>query len=209
MSFSRVAFPRVLLVVLAIIATSATVAAEKKQPPPPPARAKSPSPAVTDDYIHKEFGDNCSLLGGPPQFVGDLDGDGVDDLVVAGRCKNPMSDQAEFGFRVADPYDSFLGFGDVKVTSTFASDAPDRKGVCLLVVHGVGPEAWRSEKEKPKFVLINLPFKTLTVKRLALKKRIVLGVYMEEKGEGEQTASVVFWDGKKYRYQILGADFGD
>jgi hypothetical protein len=209
MSFSRVAFPRVLFVALAIIATSATVAAEKKPPPPPPARATSPSPAVTDDYIHKEFGDNCSLLGGPPQFVGDLDGDGVDDLVVAGRCKNPMADQAEYGFRVADPYDSFLGFGDVKVTSTFASDAPDRKGVCLLVVHGVGPEAWRSEKEKPKFVLINLPFKTLTVKRLALKKRIVLGVYMEEKGEGEQTASVVFWDGKKYRYQILGADFGE
>jgi hypothetical protein len=206
MSFSRVAFPRVFLVVLAIIATSATVAAEKKQPPPPPARATSPSPAVTDDYIHKEFGDNCSLLGGPPQFVGDLDGDGVDDLVVAGRCKNPMADQAEYGFRVADPYDSFLGFGDVKVTSTFASDAPERKGVCLMVVHGVGPEAWRSDKPKPKFVLINLPFKTLTVKRLALKKRMVLGIYMEEKGEGEATSSVVFWDGKKYHYQILGAD---
>jgi hypothetical protein len=206
MSFSRVAFPRVFLVVLAIIATSATVAAEKKQPPPPPARATSPSPAVTDDYIHKEFGDNCSLLGGPPQFVGDLDGDGVDDLVVAGRCKNPMADQAEYGFRVDDPYDSFLGFGDVKVTSTFASDAPERKGVCLMVVHGVGPEAWRSDKPKPKFVLINLPFKTLTVKRLALKKRMVLGIYMEEKGEGEATSSVVFWDGKKYHYQILGAD---
>jgi hypothetical protein len=30
---------------------------------------------------------------------------------------------------------------------------------------------------------------------------------MEERGEGEQTTSVVFWDGRKYRYQILGADF--
>jgi hypothetical protein len=29
---------------------------------------------------------------------------------------------------------------------------------------------------------------------------------MEEKGEGENTSSVIFWDGKKYRYQILGAD---
>jgi hypothetical protein len=130
----------------------------------------------------------------------------VDDLVVAGRCKNPMADQAEYGFRVADPYDSFLGFGDVKVTSTFASDEPDRKGVCLLVVQGVGAEAWRSDKPKAKFVLINLPFKTLTVKRLALKKRVVLGIYMEEQGEGEATSSVVFWDGKKYHYQILGAD---
>jgi hypothetical protein len=195
-----------MLVLLMIAATSATLAAEKKQPPPPPARAKAPVPAVTDEYVHKEFGDNCSLMAGPPQFVGDLDGDGVDDLVVAARCKNPMADQAEYGFLVTDPYNSFLGFGNVKVTSTFASDEPDRKGVSLLIVHGVGAEAWRSDKVKPKFLLINLPFKTLTVKRLALKKRTVLGIYMEERGEGESTSSVIFWDGKKYHYQILGAD---
>ncbi len=156
--------------------------------------------------MHKEFGDNCSVLGGPPQFVGDLDGDGINDLVIAARCKNPMADQAEYGFRVIDPYNSFLGFGNVKVTSTFASDAPERKGISLLIVHGVGPEAWRSDKPKVKFLLINLPFKTLTMKRLALKKRTVLGVYMEEQGEGEATSSVIFWDGKKYRYQILGSD---
>ncbi len=67
-------------------------------------------------------------------------------------------------------------------------------------------EAWRSNKEKPKFLLINLPFKTLSVKRLELKKKTVLGIYMEEQGEGEATSSVVFWDGKKYRYEILGSD---
>src|SRR6202167_259901 len=206
MSFSRVVFLRVLPLVLAITAASVTVAAKKNQPSPPPAPAKAPAPAVTDAYIHKEFGDTCSLLDGPPQFVGDLDGDGVEDLVVAGRCKNPMADQAEHGFRVADPYNSFLGFGDVKITSTFASDSPERKGVSLLIVHGVGPEGWRSDQPKQKFLLINLPFKTLTVKRLALRKRTVLGVYMEEQGEGEATSSVIFWDGNKYRYQVLGSD---
>ena len=206
MSFSRAVSLRLALVVLVIAAGSARLAAEKKPQPPPPAHATSPVPAVTDEYVHKEFGDNCSVLGGPPQFVGDLDGDGVDDLVIAARCKNPMADQAEYGFQVTDPYNSFLGFGDVKVTSSFASDEPERKGVSLLIVHGVGPEGWRSDKPKPKFLLINLPFKTLTVKRLALKKKTVLGIYMEEKGEGENTSSVIFWDGKKYRYQILGAD---
>jgi hypothetical protein len=204
MSYTRTAHLRILLGLLVICATSATLAADKKQPPPPPAHAKSPVPAVTDEYVHKEFGDNCSLLAGPPQFVGDLDGDGVDDLIIAARCKNPMADQAEYGFHVTDPYNS--GFGDVKLTSTFNSDVPDRKGVSLLIVHGVGKDAWRSDKEKPKFLLINLPFQTLTVKRLALKKRTVLGIYMEERGEGEATSSVLFWDGKRYHYQVLGSD---
>jgi hypothetical protein len=204
MSSSQI-FPRYLLFALLTISAASLFAADKKQPPPPPAHAKSPVPAVTDDYIHKEFGDNCSLLAGPPQFVGDLNADGVDDLVVAARCKNPMADQAEYGFRVIDPYNSFMGFGDIKVTSTFASDEPERKGVSLLIVEGIGPEAWRSEKEKTKFLLINLPFKVLTVKRLALKKKTVLGIYMEEQGEGEQTSSVIYWDGKKYRYQQLGS----
>src|ERR1022692_2535368 len=126
MSFSRIDFLRPFLVVLVISAASATPAAQsKKQPPPPPAHATMPSPAVTDEYIHKEFGDNCSLLPGPPQFAADLDGDGVDDLIVAGRCKNPLADQAEYGFRVADPYNSFLGYGDVKVTPTLASEEPE------------------------------------------------------------------------------------
>ena len=199
MSYTRILLPVVAGVLIA------AASAQSKPVPPPPAHAYSPSPAVTDDFIHKQFGDNCSLLAGPPQFVGDLDGDGIDDLVVAAKCKNPMADKDEYGFAVADPYDSFLGFGDVKVTSTFASDAPERRGVCLLIIHGAGKDAWRAETPKAKFLLINLPFKTLTVKRLTLKKKTVLGIYMEEQGEGENTSSVIFWDGKKYRYQPLGS----
>jgi len=193
-----------LLPALALLLTVAAFA-QKKQPPPPPAHAKSPSPAVTDDLIHKQFGDNCSLLAGPPQFVADLDGDGIDDLVVAARCKNPMADKDEYSFVVADPYDTFLGYSDIKVTSTFASDAPERRGITLLIIHGAEKDAWRAETPKAKFLLINLPFKTLTVKRLAMKKKTILGIYMEETGEGEDTSSVVFWDGKKYRYQQLGS----
>ena len=195
------------LFLLPALAFLLTVAAadQKKQPPPPPAHAKSPSPAVTDELIHKQFGDNCSLLAGPPQFVADLDDDGIDDLVVAARCKNPMADKDEYSFVVADPYDSFLGYTDIKVTSTFASDAPERRGISLLIIHGAEKDAWRAETPKAKFLLINLPFKTLIVKRLALKKKTILGIYMEETGEGEDTSSVVFWDGKKYRYQQLGS----
>jgi len=192
-----------LLPVFAILLTAAF--AHKKPLPPPPAPAKHPSPAVTDELIHKQFGDNCSLVEGPPQFTADLDGDGTEDLVVAAKCHNPMADKDEYGFLVTDPYDTFLGYGDVKITSTFASDEPDRKGLCLLIIHGADKDGFRAETPKAKFLLINLPFKTLTVKRLTLKKRIVLGIYMEETGEGENTSSVLFWDGKKYRYTQLGS----
>jgi hypothetical protein len=208
MSCVRVVLPRVLGGLLILAAASSTLtlnAQSKKQPPPPPAHAQSPLPAVTDDFLRKQFGENCSLMAGPPQFVADLDGDGVDDLVVAARCKNPMADRDEYSFVVADPYNSFLGFGDVKVTSTFASDAPERRGISLLIIHGAEKDAWRAETPKAKFLLINLPFKTLAVKRLALKKKTVLGIYMEERGEGEDTSSVIYWDGKKYRYQVLGS----
>ena len=199
MSSRRFLFP-VSVLVLAICAL-----AQKKQPTPPPAHATHPSPPVTDEFIQKQFGENCSLIAGPQQFAADLDGDGIDDLVVAAKCKNPMADRDEYGFTIADPYDTFLGFGDVRVTSTFASDVPERRGISLLIIHGAEKDAWRSDKPKAKFLMINLPFKALTVKRLALKKKNMLGIYMEETGEGESTSSVLFWDGKKYRYTQLGS----
>jgi len=196
---------RFLLLPALSILLVAAASAQKKQPPPPPAHATHPSPAVTDEYVHKQFGDNCSLLAGPEQFVADLDGDGVDDLVLAARCKNPMADKDEYSFSVADPYDSFLGYSDIKVTSTFSSEVPELRGISLLIVHGADKGAWQAETPKAKFLLINLPFKTLTVKRLALKKKTMLGIYMEERGEGEETSSVLYWDGKKYKYQQLGS----
>ena len=56
-----------------------------------------------------------------------------------------MADRDEYEFLVADPYHAYLGFGDVKVTSTFSSIEPDRKGMSLLIIHGAEKEEWRSE----------------------------------------------------------------
>src|SRR5579864_3591021 len=146
MSYSKVFLLPVLGCVIAF--------AQSKQPMPQPAHAKSPSPAVTDELIQKQFGENCSVLAGMPQFVADLDADGVEDLVVAARCKNPMADKDEYSFTVADPYNSFLGYSDIKVTSSFASDEPERRGLILLIIHGSEKDAWPSEKPKAKFLLI-------------------------------------------------------
>jgi hypothetical protein len=132
---------------------------------------------VDDDFIQKQFGSTCKLMPGPPQLKADLDGDGIEDLVVAGHCTNPLVDQAEDNFTVIDPYNTFYGYGDTKITTQFASEDPATRGLVLLVIHGVGPEAWRAEKPKAKFVIINLPFKQIAVKKLTVKKKTFMAIY--------------------------------
>ena len=154
---------------------------------------------VTDELIHKQFGDNCSLLSGPPQFVADMDEDGIDDLVVAAKCKNPMADKDEYSFVVADPYHTFLGYGDVKVIHVCIRRTGTTR-VSLLIIHGAEKDDWRAETPKAKFLLINMPFKTLVVKRLTIKREQSSVTW--KKGRGENISSVIFGTG---RPQISGS----
>jgi hypothetical protein len=167
-------------------------------------QAPPPTSTVDNDFIQKQFGSTCTLMPGPPQMKADMDGDGVEDLVVAARCTNPLADQAEDNFTVIDPYNSFYGYGNTKITTQFASEDPATRGLALLVIHGAGPEAWRAATPKAKFVIINLPFKQITVKKLIVKKKTVMAIYAEETG-GDHMTSTTFWDGKKYRYQPIGS----
>ena len=137
-------------------------------------------------------------------MVADMNGDGVDDIVIPAHCKNPMMDQSEYDFLAIDPYDTFFGYGNTKITSGFGSDDPDRKGIVLLVIHGQGKDAWRAEKPKAKFLIINFPYKEVSVKKLKIKKKTVQAIYaVETSADGMNSA--VFWDGKKYRYTPLGS----
>jgi hypothetical protein len=167
-------------------------------------KAPSSISIVDNDFIQKQFGSTCTPMPGPPQMKADMDGDGVEDLVVAARCTNPLADQAEDNFTVIDPYNSFYGYGNTKITTQFASEDPATRGLVLLVIHGAGPEAWRAATPKAKFVIINLPFKQITVKKLIVKKKTVMAIYAEETG-GDRMTSTTFWDGKKYRYQPIGS----
>jgi hypothetical protein len=72
------------------------------------------------------------------------------------------------------------------------------------VIHGAGPDAWRSKTPEAKYVIINLPVKTLSVKRMKRRKKSVYAIYVEEAG-GDEMTSVIFWDGHKYRYTPLGS----
>jgi hypothetical protein len=161
-------------------------------------------PAVDNAFVQKQFGSTCSLIGIEP-LIADLDSDGIEDIVIPARCTNPMMDQVEDSFVVVDPYNSFFGYGNPKITTQFSSDDPEHRGYSLLVIHGAGAEAWHAATPKAKFIIINLPFKQVVVKKLALKKkRLIMGIFAQETG-GDQATSVVFWDGKRYKYTPLGS----
>jgi hypothetical protein len=159
-----------------------------------------------NDFVHKQFGSNCSLLGTQLPMVGDLNGDGVDDIVIPANCTKPLVNASENGYRVLDPYNSFFGYGDPKVTTEFATQNPDHRGYAVLVIHGAGPDAWHSDTPKAKFLIVNLPYKEVSVKRVGFnkKKKTTMAIYVEEAGEDQMT-SVVTWDGRKYKYSPLGS----
>ena len=187
-----------ILIIFGLVVTVTVLAQQTAQQAAP---AKS---SVDNDFVQKEFGSTCTLMPGPPQLKADMDGDGVEDLVVAARCTNALVDQAEKNFTVIDPYNSVYGYGNTKITTQFASEDPATRGLVLLVIHGSGPEAWRAATPKAKFVIINLPFREITVKKLTVKKKTVMAIYADETG-GDRMTSATFWDGKKYRYQPIGS----
>jgi|SRR5450432_1124150 len=169
-----------------------------------------PAPAIDDKFVHDHFGNEFTLMPEFPPMVADMNGDGIDDLVLAVRTKSPMLDAGGFEYTVSDPYHAFFGFGDPKVTSAFTTDDPMRKSIVLLIIHGAGPEAWRAEKPKGKFVLINIPVQTVSIRRVKIGKKVLMAIGVEEYG-GDRTTSAIFWDGNlkkntgSYKYQPIGA----
>ena len=157
---------------------------------------------IDNDFVQTQFGSSCKLIDDKQPMIADMNGDGVEDLVLAARCTNPMADQTEHEFTVLDPYYTFFGYGNPKITTGFVADTPDTKGMVVLVIHGQGAEAWHNPKEK--FVLINLSFKQVSVKKMMPKKKKIMAIYTQET-DGNQSVAAIYWDGKKYRYEPLGS----
>lgn len=209
MSYSRIALASVAFVAVCI---SGAVAQQKPSAPPKSLAASAPAdnePINVDEaFIHKQFGEEFSLTPVSTPFVRDVDGDGIDDFVIVARSKKPMLDAAEHSYRVIDPYYDFFGYGDPKLTASFGSEDLMEKNLVILVIHGSGADAWRAETPKAKFVIINLPFKKVVVRRLQLRKKQVNAIFAEETNSSAGD-SVVFWDGRQYRYQPLGTGGDD
>ena len=161
---------------------------------------------IDNEFVQQQFGREFTLL---PEFApvfGDLDGDGVEDVVIAARCKNPMLDQGEHNYTVIDPYYDFFGYGNPKVTTTFIEPDPALRGLVVLVIHGAGPDGWRSATPKAKFVIVHLPYRTISVRKMKLRKKTVEAIYVEQLGDTGETgeSAAVFFDGKKFRYVPMG-----
>ena len=166
--------------------------------------AKSPA-TIDNDFVKKTFGEDCSINPAAIPQVGDFDGDGVDDIVIPARCTNPMIDVAEHKYSVIDPASAFYGLSDPHITTQFSTLQPEQRSLSLLIIHGEGKDAWKSDNPKAKFLIVNLAYKNITAKKFQLKKKKTIeAIYVEELGEDQMT-SVILWDGKKYKYEPLGS----
>jgi hypothetical protein len=153
---------------------------------------QSKRPDFGKDYMAAQFGPGFKLDPAFSPSTGDFDADGNEDLLMIGISKDPLSDSNSKNYKVQDPSNSYFGFGDPKITTRFGSFG-DGSHRCILLVH-----SWRAEKPKAKFVIVNIAFQKVSLGQTPYKKKSVTGVYVEEVGGMN---AVVFWDGKKYRWE--------
>jgi len=149
--------------------------------------------AIKVNYLHPKEGG----LPWVTFLTADLDGDGVEDAIIVARCKTPLVDEVSHNYRVIDPYYTNYGYGNPRITAQFNSADPYRQNL-VLVIHGASKEAWRAATPKAKFVIINLPFDSLSLTKVSYRKRLIPALSLTE--EEQQLSSAVFWDGKKYRW---------
>jgi hypothetical protein len=165
---------------------------------------------VDNEFVQREFGTEFTMIPELGVMTGDLDGDGVEDAVIGARCRNPLLDEAQHNYKVLDPYMTFFGYGDPKVTVSFnQGDDPARRGLVVLIIHGAGPDAWRAAAPKAKYVIINLPYRELSVRKFKVAKnpkrvKQQLAIYVEESNELKES-SALYFDGKTYKYAPMGA----
>ncbi len=161
-----------------------------------------PVPADAQEVVLKQFGKEFLIMTELPApfLTGDFDGDGVQDAAVIVRAHHPLAQKGEFDFIAFSPEDEYYGYGDPKVmTGTEWERWEDRK--LILVIHGEGKDAWRSEHPKGKFLLLNLPFNTFYVMSTKIKKKPQDVIA----GESSVMSSIVYWTGKKYKYDPMSA----
>ena len=97
---------------------------------------------IDNDFVQQTFGKDFTIVPEVGGTVGDLDGDGVEDAVIAARCKNPLLDEAEHNYSVIDPYYTFFGYGDLVVSSGLGGVYP--KGINIGRIRDITAPAYET-----------------------------------------------------------------
>jgi hypothetical protein len=184
---------RMVLLVALFCACNSLSAQQPVTPAAPPAAATPQGPVnPIQKVVLDQFGEGFKLDSAFAPMTADFDADGVEDLALVATSKNPMSHSSEKNYKVVDPYNSYFGFGNPKYTTKLA-DFGDGSAHCILVMHD-----WRMGAPKLKFVIVNLPFEKLELSKMPLKKKTVAAFSATELGG---LNSLVYWDGKKYKWE--------
>lgn len=175
------------------VASGQSQPASKAAPP-------APNPELTA-LVQKQFGKTFTLVAGfpTPLITADFDADGVEDVAIVVVSSEPIPDSYEFKYKVVDPYNGYFGMGDPSITTAFSTSDPKHKHE-LVVIFGAGAEAWRAAVPKAKFVMVNLPFDTIEVGRMLVKKNKP-PIFVIKAREAEIMDSAVFWEEKKKRWR--------
>ena len=167
----------------------------------PKSSAAQPAPPDLEALVKQQFGPTFSLPEkfATPLITADFDGDGVEDAVIVVNSSEPFPDSVALKYRVIDPYNAYFGMGDPRLSASFKVNDP-RYNHTLVIIFGVGPEAWHAAVPKAKFVVINLPFDSIHVGRMLVKKKKP-PIFVIKAREAEIMDSAVYWDGKKWKWE--------
>lgn len=161
----------------------------------------NPNPQFMAQLVQQQFGPAFTLPEKfpTPMVTGDFDADGVEDLVLVANGTDPLPDSYQYKYQIADPYNAFFGFGNPRQTASMGHLDP-RQNHPLLIIFGAGTDAWRATTPKAKFVLINVPFDSIALGRMLVKKNKP-PIFVIKAVEARLMESAVFWDAKKKRWR--------
>lgn len=158
--------------------------------------SEAPSGNDMQAIITAQFGPEFVLAQSFPVLTGDFNGDGVEDIALVVTPNGALQTDTE-RFRVIDPSSDYFGLGDPKITAQFASKYPGGPRY-LLIIHGVGKDAWRVKEPKERFVVINMTFDHISVGHVVKKKKAMDDINLEETGI---LNSFLYWNGHRYKWQ--------